>query len=132
MLAQEGAPLAFGHAAPDSEFDAIVEGVGSAFELDGAVSADGGGFALGCAADEQFVGVSAAASGLGNPYLPIFSDENRRCRHPPTLSFALSQRLRGARVTWSPGVGAPAGRNHNEYCATLEIECYVSHIRSLI
>jgi hypothetical protein len=28
--------------------------------------------------------------------LPIFSNENRRCRHPPTPSFALSQRLRSS------------------------------------
>ena len=104
MLAQEGAALAFGHSAPDAEFDAVVEGIGSAFELDGAVPTDGGGFALGCAADKQFVGVSATTSGLGNPQLPIFSHENRRCCHPPTPSFALSQRRRGSRVTCLPGV----------------------------
>jgi len=96
VLAQEGAALSFGHPAPDAEFDSVVEGVGAAFELHRAVSADGGRFALGSAADEQFVGVASAASGLGNPQLPIFSNENRRCRHPPTPSFALSQRLRSS------------------------------------
>ena len=35
MLAQERATLTFGHTAPDAEFDAVVEGIGSAFELDG-------------------------------------------------------------------------------------------------
>jgi hypothetical protein len=52
MLLEQGAALTFGHAAPDAELDAIVEGVGAAFQNHRAVPADHGGFALGGAADE--------------------------------------------------------------------------------
>jgi hypothetical protein len=52
MLLEQGAALTFGHAAPDAELDAIVEGVGAAFQNHRAVPADHSGFALGGAADE--------------------------------------------------------------------------------
>jgi hypothetical protein len=64
MLLQQGAALAFGHAAPDAELDAIVECVSAAFGDDGAVPADHGGFALGSAADEQFIGIGLSTTGL--------------------------------------------------------------------
>jgi hypothetical protein len=64
MLLQQGAALAFGHATPDAEFDAIVERVSAAFGDDGAVPADYGGFALGSATDEQFIGIGLSATGL--------------------------------------------------------------------
>jgi hypothetical protein len=67
MLLEQGATLAFGHAAPDTEFDTVVEGVGAALENHRAVSADNGGFALGGAAYEELVWVGLAASGLGYP-----------------------------------------------------------------
>jgi hypothetical protein len=67
VLLEQGAALAFGHSAPDAEFDAVVEGVGAAFEDHRAVPADDGGFALGGAAYEQLVGISLAAACLGHP-----------------------------------------------------------------
>ncbi len=67
VLLEQGAALAFGHAAPDAELDAVVQGVGAAFEDHRAVPADHCGFALGRAADEQFVGIGLAAASLGNP-----------------------------------------------------------------
>jgi hypothetical protein len=67
VLLEQGAALAFGHAAPDSEFDAIVEGVGAAFENHRAMPADNGGFALGGAAYEEFIWICLAASSLGYP-----------------------------------------------------------------
>ena len=67
MLLEQGAALAFGHSAPDAELDAVVQRVGAAFEDHRAVPADHGGFALGGAAHEQFVGIGLPAAGLGNP-----------------------------------------------------------------
>ncbi len=67
VLLEQSAALAFGHAAPDPEFDAVVEGVGAAFQDHRTMPADHGGFALGGAADEQFVWIGLAAAGLGYP-----------------------------------------------------------------
>ena len=67
MLLEQSAALAFGHAAPDAEFDAVVEGVGATLENYRTVSTDHGGFALGGAADKKFVGISLAAAGLRYP-----------------------------------------------------------------
>jgi hypothetical protein len=67
VLLEQGAALAFGHSAPDAEFDAVVKGVGAALEDHRAVPADDGCFALGGAADEQFVGIGLAATRLGYP-----------------------------------------------------------------
>jgi hypothetical protein len=67
VLLEQGATLAFGHAAPDAEFDAVVEGVGAAFENHRAVPADDGCFALGRATYEKFIWICLAASSLGYP-----------------------------------------------------------------
>ena len=67
VLLEQGAALAFGHAAPDAEFDAVVEGVGAALQNHRAMSADDGRFALGGAPYKEFVGISLAASSLGYP-----------------------------------------------------------------
>ena len=67
VLLEQSAALAFGHPAPDTELDAIVEGVGAAFEDHRAVTADDGGFALGGAAYEQLIGISLTAARLGYP-----------------------------------------------------------------
>ena len=67
VLLEQGAALAFGHAAPDAEFDAVIQGVGATFENHGTVPADDGGLALGGAADEEFIGIGLAASSLGYP-----------------------------------------------------------------
>ena len=64
MLLEQCAALALGHAAPDTELDAIVEGVGAALQDHRAVPADHRGFALGGSSDEQLIGVGLAASGL--------------------------------------------------------------------
>ena len=56
MLFEEGAALAFGHAAPDAEFDAVIQRVGATFEDHGTVATDHGGFALGGASDENSSG----------------------------------------------------------------------------
>jgi hypothetical protein len=67
VLLEKGAALAFGHAAPDAEFDAVIQGVGATFENHGTVPADHGGLALGGAAYEEFIGIGLAASSLGHP-----------------------------------------------------------------
>ena len=67
MLLEKGAALAFGHAAPDAEFDAVIQGVGATFENHGTVPADDGGLALGGAAYEEFIGIGLTATGLGYP-----------------------------------------------------------------
>jgi hypothetical protein len=67
VLLEQRAALALGHATPHPELDSVVECVGTAFEDHRAVPADDGGFALGGASDEQFVGVGLPAAGLGNP-----------------------------------------------------------------
>lgn len=84
MLAQQRTALTFGHATPDAEFDAIVEGVGAAFELDRTVTADRCGLALRGSPNEKFIGVSPSAAGLRHPGQAFFSGGNCRCRHPPT------------------------------------------------
>jgi hypothetical protein len=52
VLLEQGAALAFGHATPDAEFDAVVEGVGAAFQDHRTMSTDHGRFALRGAADK--------------------------------------------------------------------------------
>lgn len=64
MLLEQCATLAFGHTAPDAELDAVVQSVGAALGDHRAVSADDGGFTLGGAADEEFIGISLAAASL--------------------------------------------------------------------
>jgi hypothetical protein len=67
VLLEQGAPLTFGHAAPDAEFDAVIQGVGAAFENHGTMPADNGGFSLGGAAYKEFIWIGLAASSLGYP-----------------------------------------------------------------
>ena len=67
VLLEQGTALAFGHAAPDAEFDAVIQGVGATFEDHWTMPADDGGFALGCAANEEFIRIGLAASSLGHP-----------------------------------------------------------------
>jgi hypothetical protein len=67
VLLEQCAALAFGHSAPHAEFHPVVEGVGPAFEDHRTMPADDGRFALGGAANEQFVGIRLAATGLGHP-----------------------------------------------------------------
>ena len=67
VLLEQGATLAFGHAAPDAEFDAIIKGVGATFEDHRTVPADDRSFALGSAAHEEFVRIGLATARLGHP-----------------------------------------------------------------
>jgi hypothetical protein len=67
VLLEQGAALAFRHAAPDAEFDAVVQGVGATFEDHWTMPTDDGGFALRCAAYEEFIGIGLTATGLGYP-----------------------------------------------------------------
>jgi hypothetical protein len=67
VLLEQGAALTFGHAAPHTELDAVVKGVGAAFQDHRAVPADHGSFALRGAADEKLIGIGLAASCLGYP-----------------------------------------------------------------
>ena len=67
MLLEQGAALTLGHTAPHAEFDAVVEGIGTAFGDHRAVPADDGRLTLGGTADEQFIRISLATTGLGNP-----------------------------------------------------------------
>ena len=67
VLLEQRAALALCHATPDAEFDAVVEGIGATFENHRTVTADDGGFALRCAAYEEFIGIGLAASSLGYP-----------------------------------------------------------------
>ena len=67
VLLEQGTALAFGHAAPDTEFDAVIECIGAAFEDHRAVAADDGGLALYGTADEELIGIGLPASSLGYP-----------------------------------------------------------------
>ena len=67
VLLEQGAALAFGHAAPDAEFDAVIQCVGSTFKDHRTVPADDGGLALRGAAYEEFIWIGLAASSLGHP-----------------------------------------------------------------
>jgi hypothetical protein len=67
VLLEQGATLAFGHAAPNAELDTVIKGVGAAFQDHRAVAANDRGFALGSTAHEEFVWIGLAAPGLGYP-----------------------------------------------------------------
>ncbi len=67
MLLEEGTSLAFGHPAPDTEFDVVVERIGGALADHRAVPADHCGSLLGGAAHEQFVWVGGATAGFRHP-----------------------------------------------------------------
>ena len=67
MLLEQGAALTLGHAAPHTELDAVVQGVGAALGDHRAVPADDRGLALGGAANEELIGIGRAAPGLGHP-----------------------------------------------------------------
>lgn len=84
MLLEQRAALAFGHATPDAEFDAVIKSIGATFQDHRAVSADDGGLALGSAADEELIGIGLPASSLGypgNPSLGLRAVDNAVCWH---------------------------------------------------
>ena len=61
VLLKERAALAFGHAAPHTEFDAVVQRVSAALQHYRTMSADHCSFALRGPPDEQLVGISRTA-----------------------------------------------------------------------
>lgn len=70
MLLEQGAALTFGHTAPDTELDLVVQGVGAAFGDDGTVPADDCGLTLGCSTHEKLIRVCLPAARLRNPRDP--------------------------------------------------------------
>lgn len=67
MLLEQCAALAFGHATPDAEFNAVVEGIGAAFQDDRTVTANYRGFALRGPPHEEFIWICLTATGLRHP-----------------------------------------------------------------
>jgi hypothetical protein len=67
VLFEQGATLALRHTAPDTELDAVVQSVSSAFGDDRAMPADDGGLSLSGAADEKLVGISRATESFRDP-----------------------------------------------------------------
>jgi hypothetical protein len=67
VLLEQCAALPFGHPAPDTELDAIVERVGGALGDDGTVPANRGRLALRRAGHEQFVRIGGVTAGLRYP-----------------------------------------------------------------
>src|SRR5215471_10132493 len=65
--AKQGPALAFGHAAPDTELDPVVESVREALGTDDAATADQLGPVLRRPLNEQFVRVRFLARGAGGP-----------------------------------------------------------------
>jgi hypothetical protein len=57
MLLEQGPALSFGHPAPDSELDAVVQGVCSALQHHRTMPTDHRGLTLGGSTDKQFIGV---------------------------------------------------------------------------
>ena len=64
---KQGATLTLGHAAPDAELDAIVEGVCQAVSAYDAAGADGLGAILSGALNEERVGIRGTTGGLRCP-----------------------------------------------------------------
>jgi hypothetical protein len=67
VLLEERAALPFGHPAPHTELDPVVQRIGAALGDHRAVATDDGRLALGCAADEQLVGIRGSTQCLRNP-----------------------------------------------------------------
>lgn len=76
MLPDELAALTLGHAAPDPEFNAVVQRVRKALGDDGALATDQSRSILRRTADEEFVGISGSTEGFRNP-----SETTFRWRH---------------------------------------------------
>ena len=94
MLTQQCTTLTFGHATPHSELDAVIESVGSAFELHRAVAADDCGFPLSRSTNEEFIGILATATRPCHPRQSSFVGRYRRCRHEPTPVFLSLRAVR--------------------------------------
>src|SRR3989304_321165 len=67
VLLEQCTALTFGHSAPHTELDTIVESICSALHEDRAVTADGGCLALCGATNKELVGIDLAASRLSYP-----------------------------------------------------------------
>ena len=67
VLLQQGPSLPFGHPAPDTELDLVVQRICAALRDDGAVPTNHGCFPLCGAPNEEFVGVSGPTARLRHP-----------------------------------------------------------------
>lgn len=67
VLLEQGAALAFGHPAPHTELDSVVQRISAAFGDHRTVPTDDSRLALCGTTYEQFIGVGAATTGLRNP-----------------------------------------------------------------
>jgi hypothetical protein len=72
MLLEQRPTLTLGHPAPNPELHPVVQCVGAAFGDDRTVPANHRGFPLRRTADEEFIRISGATSGLGYPGDPGF------------------------------------------------------------
>jgi hypothetical protein len=71
VLLEQHPPLAFGHAAPDTELHPVVERVGEALGDDRAVPTNDNRFPLRRAANEEFVGIDGATVRLRHPLTAV-------------------------------------------------------------
>ncbi len=67
MLLEQRAPLAFRHASPHAELNAVVQRVGATLGDYRAMAADHRRFALSGPSDEEFIGIRLATPSLRNP-----------------------------------------------------------------
>src|ERR1700739_2524259 len=93
MHLEQRPPLAFGHAAPDTELHLVVECVGGALDDDGTPPANRSRFPLFRSLNEHFVGISG---------------ETPRLRHPCDAGFGRRDRMR--HLTF-PSRGTRQGRS---------------------
>src|ERR1700757_1512143 len=85
VLLEQHPPLAFGHAAPNTELDLVVERVGEALGDDGTVPANNSRFPLRRSANKEFVGIGG---------------ETARLRHPRDAGFGYSADVGGGCIHW--------------------------------
>src|SRR6266487_2958719 len=84
--AQQRAALPLGHAAPDSELDAVVERIGEALSADGAPAADQLRPVLGCPLHEQLVRITPLARCACGPVRDPHVAPLLRSSHPRRAS----------------------------------------------
>lgn len=97
---QESPPFTFGHAAPDSVLDPVIEGIGQALGTHRAAGTQGFGPVLGRALDEKLVRISGSADRSITPGLLVF---------PVHPDAALSP-VRPAALPWAGAVRERYGK----------------------
>ena len=81
MPLEQRPALAFGHAAPDTELDLVVERVGEALDDHGTPPADHRRFPLRRATDEKLIGIGGATSRSRHPCGSAFFRRTGQQRH---------------------------------------------------